>query len=235
MEDDCPGEDSKTLKAGVFDHEEDANRVCDRSHHAPRTTHRATGEVLADWVLAGEGRATVKHDGTSCLVEGGKLFKRFDAKKGRQLPAGFQPCEPQPDPVTGHWPGWVPVSAGDPADRWHVEAFSDDLGEVSYEDGTYELVGPKVQGNRYGLDRHVLWRHGREAADVGRTREAIAEWLASHEAEGLVFHHPDGRMAKVRRKDFGLKWWQGRGGCGCPFFVRRAGCLCAGFMERWRP
>ena len=166
-----------------------------------RTTHRATAAVLAQWVVDGEGRATVKHDGTACLVEGGALFKRYDAKKGKPLPTGFKACEPQPDPVTGHWPGWVPVAADDPASKWHIEAFSDDL-----DDGTYELVGPKVQGNRYGLDRHQLWRHGRDEVEIGRTREAIVEWLATHGEEGLVFHHPDGRMAKIRRKDFDLKW-----------------------------
>lgn len=166
-----------------------------------RAARCATFEVQAQWVLDGEGRATVKHDGTSCLVEGGELFKRYDAKKGKTPPEGFRAAEPAPDPVTGHWPGWVPVRADDPADKWHVQAFSDDL-----PDGTYELVGPKVQGNRYGLDRHELWRHGREEVEVGRTREAIERWLRDHEAEGLVFHHPDGRMAKIRRKDFGLKW-----------------------------
>lgn len=26
------------------------------------------------------------------------------------------------------------------------------------------------------------------------------------EAAGVVFHHPDGRMAKIKRSDFGLAW-----------------------------
>jgi hypothetical protein len=63
-----------------------------------------------------------------------------------------------------------------------------------------------VQRGRYGLERHELWRHGRDVVEVTRTREAILEWLTRHDHEGLVFHHPDGRTAKVRRKDFGLKW-----------------------------
>ena len=29
------------------------------------------------------------------------------------------------------------------------------------------------------------------------------EWVFS--GEGVVFHHPDGRMYKVRKKDFGIK------------------------------
>ena len=167
------------------------------SREKPRV---ATDIVQEPWVLAGEGVATIKYDGTSCLIEGGRLFRRYDAKKGR-APEGWVPCEPAPDPVTHHWPGWLPVDAADPACKWHVEAFTEGL-----EDGTYELVGPKVQGDRYGLARHELWKHGREAVEVERTREALIDWLSTHDHEGLVFHHPDGRMAKLRRKDFGLKW-----------------------------
>lgn len=166
-----------------------------------RDTHRATDEVQVQWVMEGEGRATVKHDGTSCMIEDGKLFRRYDAKKNKTPPDGWVPCEPSPDPVTGHWPGWVPVDFSDPQCRWHTEAFEEGLA-----DGTYELVGPKVQGNRYGLDRHALWRHGSEVVEVVRTRDAIVGWLTDNRAEGLVFHHPDGRMAKVRRKDFGIEW-----------------------------
>jgi hypothetical protein len=41
-----------------------------------------------EWVLAGEGVATRKRDGTACAVIGGKLFKRYDVKRGRPVPAG---------------------------------------------------------------------------------------------------------------------------------------------------
>jgi hypothetical protein len=34
-------------------------------------------------VLDGEGVATRKYDGTSCLVSAAKLFKRYEVKKGR--------------------------------------------------------------------------------------------------------------------------------------------------------
>lgn len=166
-----------------------------------RTTRRATDQVQVQWVADGEGTATIKHDGTSCMIKDGVLHRRLDAKRGRIPPAGWVACEPEPDPVTGHWPGWLPVDADDPACRWHIEAFDGTL-----EDGTYELVGPKVQGNRYGLAAHALWRHGSVVVEVMRTREAILTWLSAHEHEGLVFHHPDGRMAKVRRKDFGIRW-----------------------------
>ena len=123
-------------------------------------------------------------------------------------PEGFVPYEPQPDPVSFHWPGWVPVSESDPADKWFREALSG-LSEPLVEGATYELVGPSLALNAYGLDRHQLWRHGQEVVALpDRSFEAIAAFLADHEIEGLVFHHPDGRMAKIRRKDFKLFWVQ---------------------------
>jgi hypothetical protein len=30
----------------------------------------------------------------------------------------------------------------------------------------------------------------------------LAKYLAEFEGEGIVWHHPDGRMAKLKRKDF---------------------------------
>jgi hypothetical protein len=155
----------------------------------------------AEWVISGEGVATVKHDGTSCLFQDGKLYKRYDAKKGKTPPAGFIPAQ-DPDPETGHWPGWLAVGDG-PEDRWHREAliFADSL-----PDGTYELIGPKVQGNPYKNDTHRLIPHGRDAIDAPRTFDELREWFKNNVIEGIVWHHPDGRMVKIKRRDFGYKW-----------------------------
>jgi hypothetical protein len=167
-----------------------------------RELRRATENVQAPWVLNGEGVATIKFDGTSCLVENGRLFKRFDAKNGKTPPAGFIPAEVAADPVTGHWPGWVAVSEDAPEDKWHCEAYA----AGTFEDGTYELVGPKVQKNRYGKTSHGLIKHGSVVVEVERTFAGLIRWLEDNAHEGLVFHHEDGRMAKLRRKDFGIKW-----------------------------
>lgn len=164
----------------------------------------------AEWVPAGEGVATQKMDGTCCMIRAYELFKRYDVKKGRKAPPGFEPAQ-APDPITGHWPGWVPVGDG-PEDRWHNEAFETlcmdrcDLGDVPL-DGTYELIGPKVQGNPYGMDAHQLERHGAlEMPDAPRTFDALKEWLAEHDVEGIIWHHPDGRMVKIKKRDFGFVW-----------------------------
>lgn len=184
----------------------------------------ATPRAMEDsaWVLNGEGVATIKFDGTSCLIHQGRLYRRMDRKlekrfarqKGRddfvmtpamfkEAPSEWMACEPAPDLKTGHWPGWMPVSEDDPQDRWHREAWQ---AAAALKDGTYELVGPKIQANRYGLEGHELWRHGTAVVEVPRDFEGLRDWITRHHQEGLVFHHPDGRMAKLRRKDFGLAW-----------------------------
>ena len=157
-----------------------------------------------EWVVNGEGVATRKWDGTSCLVRDGKLYKRYDAKHGKTPPDGFEPAQ-DPDPNTGHWPGWVAVSIDNKADRWHVEAWMARKRDLA--DGTYELCGPCVGGNPEGISEHVFIPHGLRTwqyPDAPRTFAGLREWLSSRDIEGVVFHHPDGRMAKVKKGDLGL-------------------------------
>lgn len=157
----------------------------------------------AEWVLNAEGQPTRKFDGTCCQIEGGKLFKRYEVKKGRQPPAGLMAATTV-DPKTGKQQGWLPVGDG-PEDRWFQEALGADFARPR-PDGTYELCGPKVQGNPEGFSSHVLVRHGGQVLDdCPREFEGIKAFLAAHDIEGIVWHHPDGRMAKIKRRDFGLK------------------------------
>ncbi len=153
-----------------------------------------------EWALAGEGVATRKWDGTCCLVRDGRLFKRYEVRRNGHAPSAFEPAT-EVDPNTGKQQGWVPVDDG-PADKYHREAWS--AGDPPV-DGTYELVGPKVQGNVETLDRHMLLKHGADVIpDCPRTFEAIREYLRTHDMEGVVWHHVDGRMVKIKRKDFGF-------------------------------
>lgn len=157
----------------------------------------------AEWVIAGQGLATVKYDGTCCRVERGKLWKRYDAKFGRVPPEDFEPSQ-APDSITGHWPGWIPVGDG-PDDVWHREAWPISWpNAIHLEDGTYELCGPEINGNPEGLHIHKLIRHGDDVIYPPRTFDELKAWLAEHDFEGIVWHHPDGRMVKIKGKDFGL-------------------------------
>lgn len=154
----------------------------------------------AEWVAAGEGVATRKYDGTCCMVRAGKLYKRYEVKSGKKPPKDFEAAS-EIDSVTGKQQGWLPVGDG-PEDAWHREAYC-----CYHPDGTYELVGPKVQGNPEKLSEHMLLRHGATILEnVPRTYAELKAWLAlpDHDYEGIVWHHADGRMVKIKRRDFGL-------------------------------
>jgi hypothetical protein len=78
--------------------------------------------------------------------------------------------------------------------------------------GTYELCGPKINGNPEGYTEHRLIRHAdAEVVDLGDVagsanpclmlRHALLN-LGSQGWESIVWHHPDGRMAKLKVRDF---------------------------------
>lgn len=152
-----------------------------------------------EWVVAGEGIATRKIDGTSCRVESGKLWKRRELRAGEGVPPNFEVADH--DKETGKTIGWIPIGDG-PEDKWHREAFWEPL-----PDGTYELVGPKIQGNPEGYEVHTLVSH-QETGKLPmcpRTFDELREFLDGGDIEGVVFHHSDGRMSKIKARDFGLK------------------------------
>lgn len=155
--------------------------------------------LAAQWVFDGEGTAMKKYDGICCLIRDGVLFKRRGLKAGEPEPPQFEQADF--DEETGERVGWIPVGEG-PEDRWHREAF-----DTWHPDGTYELLGPKVQGNVERRSRHTLQAHNLARAywDAPRTFDALSEWMLGKDIEGVVWHHPDGRMAKIKLRDFGLK------------------------------
>src|SRR5262249_5333884 len=90
------------------------------------------------WVEQGEGVATRKLDGMNVKVEAGVLWKR-------QKPAGGVYDEAS----------YAPAQRDDPADRYLFEAFDS---APAWPDGIYEALGPKIQGNPEGYERHTLVR-----------------------------------------------------------------------------
>jgi hypothetical protein len=157
------------------------------------------------WVFDGEGIATRKFDGTAVAIIGGEIHKRYDVKAGRAIPEGAIPCQ-EPDSKSGHHPHWLKCDRAKAEDQYFFEAF-DQLTEPV--DGTYELCGPKVQGNPERLETHRLIRHGSEVIVITDfTFEGFKRFLEDpqNDMEGLVFHHKtDGRMCKIRKRDFGVK------------------------------
>jgi hypothetical protein len=95
-------------------------------------------------------------------------------------------------------------------DKYFREGFMNlDLSILSKSDidfSTYELCGPKVNGNKEEFGRHYLIKHGEEIlSNVPRQFNALKSYLSVNDIEGIVFHHPDGRMCKIRKSDFGIK------------------------------
>lgn len=171
----------------------DRSRVVDRVHED------------CGWVIAGEGVATRKLDGTCCLVRDGRLYKRRELRDGDDVPRDFE--EADHDAETRKTVGWMPVGDG-PEDRYHREAFAEltRADRPPYPDGTYELIGPKVQGNVEGVTDHRLIPHCYcEPIEAPRTFNGLRSFFADKNIEGLVWHHPDGRMAKIKLRDFGIK------------------------------
>jgi len=178
----------------------------------------------SEWVTAGEGVATRKWDGTCCLVRDGKLFKRYDRKLTKAAlrrptnvraaqgipytaadfkpaPDAWEAAEEAPNVHTGHWPGWLPVG-DEPESKWHLAAWNGCM-----PDGTYELCGPHFNGNPEGYPFDVYTPHGNiRYPDFPRKFDAIKATLAEMAIEGVVWWHPDGRMVKIKTRDFGLPW-----------------------------
>lgn len=156
----------------------------------------------SEWVQNGEGIATRKYDGTCCLILAREIYARYDVKNGKIPPNDFIPAQ-DPDPITGHWPGWIKGNRNDNRYKYHFEA----LFGISLPDGTYELCGPKIQGNPEKLLGHYLisHEHAHPFHDAPRTFNEIKEWFKGKDIEGIVWHHPDGRMVKIKKKDFGMR------------------------------
>lgn len=154
------------------------------------------------WVFE-SGIPTRKYDGTSCAIIEGQLYKRYDLKVGRQLPDGAIPCQ-EADLKTGHHPHWIPVTSND---KYHLEAF--EMLEPK-SDGTYELCGPKINGNKEKLTEHILIPHGLDVLDITDfSFDSLRMYLSdsSNDIEGIVFHDSNGsgRMCKIRKVDFGFE------------------------------
>jgi len=165
-----------------------------------------------EWVFTDPGvTGTRKYDGTCVMLdEHGKWWARREIKPGKSAPAGFVAVEH--DETTGKTVGWEPVEQSAFA-KWHAEALreADDNAEDpwnGWKPGTYELIGPKVNGNPERYDAHWLIRHEEAAVCMlpplrpATVRAAVRAFHAADGQEGVVFHHPDGRMAKLKARDF---------------------------------
>lgn len=133
------------------------------------------------------------------MFDGAEWWARREVKPGKQAPENFQPVEH--DETTGKTVGWEPMSQSAFA-KWHGAAWASAEWPADHN------------GNPEGFDRHVLIRHA-DAEQIqsgwysdyegkpGTTYDGLRSLLSkSFPFEGIVWHHPDGRMAKLKRRDF---------------------------------
>jgi len=157
------------------------------------------------WVLASEGVATRKYDGTCVMLdEDGRWWARREVKPQKNIPHGFVVV--QHDEVTGKLVGWEPVEQTGFA-KFHAEAV-ENCGPAEGITGTFELIGPRVNGNPERSDMHLLVEHAHARhVDVPELtfdgiRKTVLELASADGCEGIVWHHKDGRMAKIKARDF---------------------------------
>lgn len=176
----------------------------DRAHVLPEVN------PVCQWVIDGKGVAKRKLDGTCVMYDGADWWARREVKPGKTTPPGFQPIST--DPATGKTVGWEPIGQSAFA-KFHAEAIKEadenaDDPWTPWPLGTYELIGPKINGNPERYDHHWLVAHANtqvlrvDNRTYDGIREAVLHWHRIDRAEGIVFHHPDGRMAKIKARDF---------------------------------
>jgi hypothetical protein len=149
------------------------------------------------WVIDGEGTATRKYDGTCLKYAPDGWWARREVKENRTAPASFQPVAF--DSETGKTVGWM--DANESGFMKYLAEALDNAVFLPY--GTYELCGPKINGNPENYGQHVLVSHANaEILRAPRSFDELRVWLHDHDYEGIVWHHEDGRMAKIKKRDF---------------------------------
>lgn len=160
------------------------------------------------WVFAGEGTPTRKYDGQCVMWDAQEWWTRCSVARGGLFPASFRKVEH--DETTGRTVGWR---------RAGRTAYEKPLHEAASEFpvlqlGTYELVGPDINGNperwlRHHLIRHAIGLPGDTTLDYVQTLgsvplgyDELLGWLSVHPYEGVVWYHPDGLRAKIKRSDY---------------------------------
>lgn len=151
-----------------------------------------------EWAVRGEGKATRKYDGTCVLLDEYDIWwARREVKSGKAVPSGFRAIST--DVVTGKTIGWEPINQSSFV-RYHAEALS--AVSLPCNPGTYELCGPKINRNPEGYSQHTLIRHDdAEVITLSAVPKDLVYTVAIRGWEGIVWHHPDGRMTKLKVRD----------------------------------
>ena len=164
-----------------------------------------------EWVFAGEGKATEKLDGTNVRLtvrtnlEGVGQVVRVEKRRN---PSKVQ----KKQGIITPW--YVDADEADKQDKWIFEAVTNtDTSKFPEGEHSCEAIGPSIQGNPLGLEQHLCVPFNLEIPvfdTMPLNFEGVRDFIVGLEskyspnqtAEGIVFHHPDGRRAKIKAKDF---------------------------------
>jgi len=173
----------------------------------------------AEWVRLGKGRATEKVDGTNVrvTVRAGEVVRL----EKRRNPTQHQKQK-------GIEPWYTDAHQDDPNDKWiwaavaHTKIIDDRnlyenplylAGEIILPDGEWscEAIGPGINNNPYRLANNVLYPFSFAPIYLDAPREYdLLKRYFPHDSvlaprcrmEGIVWHGQDGRMAKIKARDF---------------------------------
>lgn len=135
-------------------------------------------------------------------------MSRREVKQGHEFPDGFE--IEQFDPTTKKTFGWEPIEQS--SFYKHFQEAVDGLSKRYL--GTYELCGPKINGNPEGFKKHTLVHHWStellanvhvldiHEMSVEDAYEALKMTLGYMPVEGVVWYGMGHGMAKLKRKDF---------------------------------
>lgn len=151
--------------------------------------------------------ATEKIDGTNVRVT---VRNHTPVRlEKRRNPTKFEKAKGLIDP-------WYIDTSDSSEDKWMQEALKGtNFSDVPDGEWSGEAVGPNIQGNPLGFEAHIIifFTLGQAPVieNVPTTFEELKEWLPAQKSrignsdkgiEGIVWHLPDGRMMKIKTKDF---------------------------------
>jgi hypothetical protein len=152
------------------------------------------------WVFDGEGIATRKVDGINIKVENSISYMRITPNTKDYIEADYGRVDNK----------YVQYALGcyfDSAVAEYSPLYRDVPQSTHFRDGIYEAYGEGIRGNAEKVEGYHVIRispvdHALVIHGIPRTYRGIMGYLATHDIEGIVFHHRDGRMAKIKTRDF---------------------------------
>lgn len=154
--------------------------------------------------------ATEKLDGTNIrvTVRNGIVVR----SEKRRNPSKIQKQKGIVDP----W--YVDIDEYSSHDKWMVDAVKNtDFSSVPDGEWSAEAIGKNIQGNPLNLENNQIfifslpsWRDKIQLHDAPHSFLELKDYFNTKKSiigndclmEGIVWHHPNGRMVKIKRKDF---------------------------------